>query len=52
MRVGLNQKLYEVFTLLKSNKENMALVMKGKKVYGIVTLQNIITEIISSIIKA
>ncbi len=50
-RVGFNQKLQPVFTKLKSKKESIALVMKGKKPYGIITIQDIIREIITSIIK-
>ncbi|MFH1318742.1 MAG: CNNM domain-containing protein [Candidatus Omnitrophota bacterium] len=50
-KINANQKLYEAFTLLKSKKESIALVIKDKKVYGIVTLQDLIREILTSIIK-
>ena len=50
-KVGFNQKLHQIFTRLKSKKESIALVLKGKKVYGIITIQDIIREIITSIIK-
>lgn len=50
-RVGVNQKLYEVFAILNSKKESIALVFKGKRVYGMVTVQDSIREIITSIIK-
>ena len=50
-KVGINQKLYEVFTKLKAKKESMALVLKGNKSYGIITLEDLIREIITSIIK-
>ena len=50
-KVGFNQKLYQIFTRLKSKKESIALVLKGKKAYGIITIQDIIREIITSIIK-
>ncbi len=50
-KVGFNQKLHQIFTRLKSKKESIALVLKGKKIYGIVTIQDIIREIITSIIK-
>lgn len=50
-RVGFNQKLHQIFTRLKSKKESIALVLKGKKIYGIVTIQDIIREIVTSIIK-
>ena len=49
VRVGVNQKLYEVFTSLKTRRENIAVVMKGKKTVGIVTLEDIIREILRSI---
>lgn len=50
-KVGFNQKLHQIFTRLKSKRESIALVLKGKKVYGIITIQDIIREIITSIIK-
>ncbi|UCG35855.1 MAG: DUF21 domain-containing protein [Candidatus Omnitrophota bacterium] len=50
-KVGMNQKLYEVFTNLKAKKESMALVLKGNKIYGIITLEDLIREILTSIIK-
>jgi CBS domain containing-hemolysin-like protein len=50
-KVGLNQNLSQVFTLLKSKKENIALVLKGNKLYGIITIEDLIGEIITSIIK-
>ena len=49
--VGESQKLYDVFTSLRTKKENMALVMRGNKILGMVTLEDIIREIITSIIK-
>jgi len=49
--VGESQKLYDVFTNLRTKRENMALVMRGKNPLGIVTLEDIIREIITSIIK-
>ncbi len=51
MRVGESQKLYEVSTALRNKRESMALVMRGKKVIGIVTIDDIIREIITSIVK-
>ena len=50
-KVGFNQKLHQIFTRLKSQKENIALVLKGKKIYGMITIQDITREIIASIIK-
>jgi len=50
-QVGFNQKLHQIFTRLKSQKENIALVLKGKKIYGMITIQDITREIIASIIK-
>lgn len=49
--VGSSQKLYEVFSLLKNKKENIAVVMKGKKTLGIITLEDIIKEILISLSK-
>ncbi|MCM8826101.1 MAG: CNNM domain-containing protein [Candidatus Omnitrophica bacterium] len=50
IHIGKNQKLYEVFTTLKSNKENAALVIKGRKVLGLITLDDLVREIIISIV--
>lgn len=50
-KVGFNQKLPEIFTRLKAQKENIALVLKGKGPYGIITMQDLTQEIVSSIIK-
>lgn len=50
-RVGESQKLYDVFTNLRTNRENIALVMRGRKPIGVVTLEDIIREIITSIVK-
>ncbi|MCP4652924.1 MAG: DUF21 domain-containing protein [Candidatus Omnitrophica bacterium] len=50
-KVSVNQKLYEVFSSLRKKKESMALVFKGKRVFGIITLQDLIREIITSIVK-
>jgi len=50
-KVGFNQKLHEIFTRLKGHKESMALVLKGKKPYGIITINDITREIITSIVK-
>ena len=49
--VGASQKLYEVFNLLKNKKESIAVVVKGKKILGIVTLEDIMREILISISK-
>ncbi|MDD4294537.1 MAG: CNNM domain-containing protein [Candidatus Omnitrophica bacterium] len=50
-KVGINQKAQEIFTLLKKKKESMALVFKGKKAFGIVTIQDLMREITESIVK-
>ena len=50
-KVGFNQKLQEVFTRLKADRESMALVIKGRKAHGIITIHDITREIISAIIK-
>lgn len=51
MRVEFDQKLYEVFTRLKSKRESIALVCKGQRPWGVITLQDIIRETITSIVK-
>ena len=50
-KIGFNQKIHEAFTSLQRKKESVALVLKGKKAYGIITIQDIIREIITSIVK-
>lgn len=50
-KAGFNQRPQEVFTRLKAKKESLALVLKGRKIHGIVTVQDIIREVITSIIK-
>ena len=50
-KVDFNLNLHQIFTRLKSKNETMALVLKGKKIYGIITLEDVIREIITSIIK-
>jgi len=50
-KIGFNQSIQEAFSRLKSQKESIALVLKGKKTYGIITLQDITKEITTSIIK-
>ncbi|MBN3039745.1 MAG: DUF21 domain-containing protein [Candidatus Omnitrophica bacterium] len=50
-KVGFNQTLHEIFTRLKGKKESIALVLKGRKAYGIISIQDITREIITSIIK-
>jgi len=52
IKVGLNQKLQDTFTRLQAQKESMALVFKGGKIYGIITMEDIVREIITSIVKA
>ena len=51
MKVGENQKLYDVLKSMQKRKETIALVLKGRKTIGIVTLNDLIKEIISSIAK-
>ncbi len=50
-KLGLNQKLQEAFTILQAKKEGIALIMKGSKPYGIVTIGDLTREILTSIIK-
>ena len=49
--LGSSQKLYEAFSLLKRKKESIAAVMKGRRILGIVTLEDLIREILTSIVK-
>ncbi|MCK4809333.1 MAG: DUF21 domain-containing protein [Candidatus Omnitrophica bacterium] len=51
IHVGASQKLYDVFTLMQNTKENIAVVIKGKRNLGIVTLELLIKEILNSIVK-
>lgn len=50
-KIGSNQKLYEVFSRLKAKKESIALIIKGGKAYGIITMEDLTREIITSIVK-
>lgn len=50
-KVNFTQRLYDVFKILRRNKRNIAVVMKGKKIFGIVTINDLIREIIVSISK-
>lgn len=49
--VGANQKLDEVFASLTRKRESIAVIMKGKRQIGIVTLQDLMREITESITK-
>lgn len=49
--LGVSQKLYESFSILRGRKENIAVVVKGKKEIGIVTLEDLMKEILESIVK-
>jgi CBS domain containing-hemolysin-like protein len=46
-----NQNLYDALIALKAKKENIALVLEGKKAYGMITLQDLVREIINSVIQ-
>ena len=50
-RVGASQKLYDIFTVLQDKKETIAVVLKGNKVLGIVTQEDLMKEILHSIVK-
>ena len=50
-KVEYDQRLYETLIMLKRNKQNIVLVFKDEKPYGIITIQDLIREIITSIIK-
>ncbi|HDN85674.1 MAG: hypothetical protein DRP81_04790 [Candidatus Omnitrophota bacterium] len=49
--LGGSQRLYQAFYILKAKRESMAVVMKGKKSLGIVTLESLMREILDSIAK-
>ena len=51
LKVGINQDVGYVLKTLRFKKENIALVFKGKRPYGIITLQDIMREVISSLTK-
>ncbi len=51
IRIGTSQRSYEVFSALQKKKESVALVMKGNKVYGMVVLEDLTRQILTSIIK-
>lgn len=50
-KVDIEQRVYEVFTKLKAGKETIALVSEGKRILGVVTLQDIGKEILNSLIR-
>ncbi len=51
VKVGASQRSYEVFSILQKKKENIALVIKGNKTYGMIVLGDLTREILASIIK-
>jgi putative hemolysin len=50
-KIGVSQRLYQAFSTLQKKKENIALVIKGNKIYGMITLEDLTREILTSIIK-
>jgi putative hemolysin len=50
-KIGISQKLYQTFAMLQKKKENIALVLKGNKIYGMITLEDLTREILTSIIE-
>ncbi|MFO8052487.1 MAG: CNNM domain-containing protein [Candidatus Omnitrophota bacterium] len=50
-KMGVSQRLYQAFSILQKKKENIALVLKGNKIYGMITLDDLTREIVTSIIK-
>lgn len=46
-----DRKVYEIFLQLKNNKENIALVVERDKVFGIITIADLMKEIIGSIME-
>ncbi len=51
LKVGINQRLDDIFVVLRTRKENIALALKGGKPYGIITMQDLMREIITSLAK-
>lgn len=51
LQVGINQKLYDVFSRLKKERQSIALVLKGNNAWGIVTMEDLMREIVTSIVK-
>jgi CBS domain containing-hemolysin-like protein len=50
-KIGVSQRLYQAFSTLQKKKENIALVLKGNKIYGMITLDDLTREILTSIIE-
>lgn len=50
-KIGISQKLYQTFSTLQKKKESIALVIKGNKTYGMITLQDLTREILTSIVE-
>ncbi len=48
MKVGRSERLDEVFSRMQQRNENMACVVKGNKIIGIITLEDLMREIISN----
>lgn len=50
-KVSIHQRIDDVFFFLKRRIENLALVLKGERSYGIVSTQDLMREITGSLIK-
>ncbi len=50
-KISINQRLDDVFFLLKKRRENFALVYKGRRPYGFVSMQDLMREITASLAK-
>lgn len=50
LKIGFSQRAYEAFSILQRKKESIALIIKGNKVYGMVALEGLTEEILSSIV--
>ena len=50
-RVGISQRLDDVSSLLLNKKKNIALVLKGEKPYGILTTQDFMKEVMTTLTK-
>jgi len=48
-KVGINQRLDDIFSPLFTRKKNIALVLKGERPYGIITTQDLMKEVITTL---
>lgn len=46
-----NQRVYDVFKIFKDRKENIGIVMRGQKIVGLITIDDLLKEITGNILK-